>query len=178
MGQMLSLLKEGDRRTTGRVAEAVSLAVRKPAHIDELVDLLSHTAPEVRMRAADALEKSTAQNIEPLARHKDHLLELVEVAKQNEVRWHLAQILVRLELSEMEIEDLLDIFTRWFWRSDSRILRTFTLQAVFDLAHHNDEALAEAGRMLGWALDCPFPAVRARARKLQGPLQRLKANKA
>jgi len=40
MGKMLNLLREGDNRTTGQVAEAVRVAIVDPRHIGELVGLM------------------------------------------------------------------------------------------------------------------------------------------
>ncbi len=176
MGKMLNLLKEGDRRTIGRVADAVRLAVGKSHHIDELVDLLAHANPAVRMRAADALEKSTVQHAELLERHKDSLLELAELATQNEVRWHLAQILTRLDLEPDEMSGLADVFERWFRRADSRIVKTSALQGMADLAVRDQAYLDNALVMLEEALESPIPALSARARKLNGTLQRLKSD--
>lgn len=176
MGKMLDLLKEGDRRTIGRVAGAVRLAIGKPAHINELIDLLSDANPAVRMRAADALEKATVQHLDLLGPHKDHLLDLIKMASQNEVRWHLAQILTRLDLQAQEILDLSELFLRWFHRADSRIVRTSALQGMFDLAHKDSELIGDALDMLSQALDSPIPALSARARKLKGPLERLQAS--
>jgi len=176
MGKMLNLLKEGDRRTVGRVADAVRLAIGKPAHIDELVDLLSDANPAVRMRAADALEKATVQHQALLEPHKDHLLELAEVATQNEVRWHLAQLLTRLDLDEVEAEDVAEVFRRWFRRADSRIVKTSALQGMADLALKDTEWVDEALEMIEVALNSPIPALKTRARKLKGSLERVKAN--
>ena len=176
MGKMLSLLKEGDRRTTGRVMDAVRLAMGKPQHIDELVDLLAHANPAVRMRAADALEKSTVQHSDLLEKHKDHLLEVVEIATQNEIRWHLAQILTRLELDEAEMMDLAEIFGRWYRRADSRIVKASALQGMAELAVQNRMFLDEALEMVEQALESPIPALSARARKLVGTLHRLKTD--
>lgn len=175
MGKMLTMLREGDRRTTGRVAEAVRAAIGNPTHIDELVDLLSHANPAVRMRAADALEKATVQHQDLLLPHKDYLLELVEVATQNEIRWHLAQLLTRMDLEPGEIEDLAEIFRRWFRKADSRIVRTSALQGMADLVRQDPGLLEDALVMLEEALVSPIAAVKARARKLKGPLERLKA---
>lgn len=156
MGKMLALLKQGDRRTTGRVADAVRLAVGKRVHIDELVDLLGHANPAVRMRAADTLEKSTVQHAKLLQRHKDNLLELAEIATQNEVRWHLAQILTRLDLEPEEMTDLADVFERWFHRADSRIVRASALQGMAALAIQDQAFLDDALEMLEQALKAPF----------------------
>ncbi|MCW8916799.1 MAG: hypothetical protein OQK24_13235 [Magnetovibrio sp.] len=176
MGKMLNLLKEGDRRTVGRVSDAVRLAIGKPQHIDELVDLLTHANPAVRMRAADSLEKSTVQHAEFLTPHKEQLLELAEIATQNEVRWHLAQILTRTDLEPDEMSDLAEVFDRWFRGADSRIVRTSALQGMVDLAVRDQTYLDDALKMLEEALESSIPALSARARKLRGPLQRLKSD--
>ena len=174
MGKMLNLLREGDHRTTGQVADAVRLAIADSRHIDELVDLMSYSNPAVRMRAADALEKATAQRPGLLMRHKDSLLDLIEEASQNEVRWHLAQMITRLELQAHEIDDLALIFTKWFERADSRIVRTSALQGMADLAHKDAGLIDAALEMAELALVSSIPALKARARKLKGPLERLK----
>ncbi|HEY9079350.1 hypothetical protein [Magnetovibrio sp.] len=176
MGKMLNLLKDGDGRTTGQVGAAVRLAVGNPGYINELVDLMSYANPAVRMRAADALEKATVQHAELLARHKDFLLDLIEVATQNEVRWHLAQLVTRLELESDEIDDLARIFTKWFERADSRIVRTSALQGMAELAHKDASLIDVALKMTETALVSPIAALKARARKLKGPLERLKAD--
>jgi len=176
MGKMLNLLQDGDRRTVGKVADAVRLAVGKPKYITELMDLLSDPRPEVRMRAADALEKATVQQADMLAPHKDQLLELTEDAQQSEVRWHLAQIVTRLDLNAEEIDDLSEVFGRWFRRAASKIVRTAALQAMFDLAQKEPALLDETLKMLEDGINSPVPALNARARKLKGPLERFKAS--
>ena len=176
MGKMLNLLREGDNRTTGQVADAVRLAIADSRHIDELVDLMSYSNPAVRMRAADALEKATVQRSGLLMRHKDYLLELIEEASQNEVRWHLAQLVTRLDLKADEIDDLALVFTKWYERADSRIVRTSALQGMADLALKDADLIDTALKMTAHALASPIPALKARARKLKGPLERLKAD--
>jgi len=175
MGKMLNLLNDGDQRTLGRVADAVRLAVGKPLHINELVDLLSHANPAVRMRAADALEKATVQHAPLLAPHKAYLITLIDAATQNEVRWHLAELVMRLDLHGDEISDLAVVFRRWFQHADSRIVRTAALQGMFDLAHKDLSLIDEALKMTEQALAGSIAALKARARKLKGPLERLKA---
>lgn len=175
MGKMLNLLNEGDHRTIGRVADVVRVAIGNVAYIGELVELMSYGDPAVRMRAADALEKATVQQQNLLASHKNHLLDLIETATQNEVRWHLAPILTRLDLLPDEVEDLAETFSRWFRRADSRIVRTAALQGMADLAFRDARLIAEALKMTEQALSSPIPALKTRARKLKGPLERLQA---
>jgi hypothetical protein len=53
---------------------------------------LWHADPLVRMRAADAAEKASAQMHHLLNPHKAALLVLMEETTEIELRWHLAQM--------------------------------------------------------------------------------------
>jgi len=72
-----------------------------------------------------------------------------------------------------EIEDLAQTFRNWFRRVDSRIVCTAALQGMADLAFRDVRLIAEALQMTEQALSSPIPALKARARKLKGPLERL-----
>jgi hypothetical protein len=56
----------------------------------------------VRMRAADAAEKVTGKHRELLQPYKDELLGLLAETQQQELRWHLAVLVPRLELNARE----------------------------------------------------------------------------
>ena len=62
--------------------------------------------PLIRMRAADALEKITADFPEYLQPFKSRLIRLTGETTQQEVKWHLAQILPRLELESDEKKEI------------------------------------------------------------------------
>jgi HEAT repeat protein len=65
---------------------------------------------------------------------------LTEVAAidQQEVRWHVAQLLPRLALTPPQRAQAITIL-RGFLDDDSRIVRTIAIQAVADLAEHDEE---------------------------------------
>ena len=94
-----SMLAGGDRRSTGRSDEIAGMVAQNPGRVVELVECLWDPDACVRMRAADALEKASRGKAEILEAHKAELLGLFAEAEQQEVRWHLAQIVPRLPLS-------------------------------------------------------------------------------
>ena len=175
MGRLYDLIKDGGLNTAGGAGKAAMAVRAKPGLAGELVDLLSDPNPAVRMRAADALEKASAQNAGLLAPHKDALLEKAEITAQQELRWHFAQVLPRLDLDADEIHELADLLQRWYARDASRIVRTFALQGLVDLAGKDGQLIGPAQALVDQALESPLPAVRARARKLAPVLTRLKA---
>jgi hypothetical protein len=130
-----------------------------------LVECLTCGDPVVRARAADALEKLTAGWPALLTPFKGFLLRVAARSGQQEVRWHLAQVMPRLPLTRREI---LTIFPtlRGYLDDPSVIVRVFALQAMFELSLREPslripvKALAESFCRTG------TPAMRARGRKL------------
>ncbi len=102
MAQLLDRLQGGDRRSIGRVAEVVAEVLSNPDRFGELIAGMQHPDPVVRMRAADAAEKVSADHPDYLSRYKDELLHQIAQSTQQEVRWHVAQMLPRLALSADE----------------------------------------------------------------------------
>jgi hypothetical protein len=80
----------------------------------------------VRMRAADAIEKISNRRPGHLQQHKKEILAVAASAVQQEVRWHAAQMIPRLNLSPAErvvaVEILFD-----YLRGKSSIIKTFAM---------------------------------------------------
>ncbi|HZD70592.1 MAG TPA: ACT domain-containing protein, partial [Actinomycetes bacterium] len=96
---LVDKLRGADRRSTGRSEEVVSDVLAEPALFGALVDAMTAPDAVVRMRAADAAEKVTRRRPDVLAPHKARLLDEMAAVNQQEVRWHVAQMLPRLALT-------------------------------------------------------------------------------
>jgi hypothetical protein len=99
---LIDKLRGTDRRSTGRSDEVVRDVLAEPTLFGALVDAVTASDAVVRMRAADAAEKSRAGRPDLLTSHKARLLAEVAAVRQQEVRWHVAQILPRLALTGAE----------------------------------------------------------------------------
>jgi hypothetical protein len=97
MVDIVALLQGGDRRSIGRSDEVAAMVLADPTLFAELFEGLSATDPLVRMRAADAAEKITLQHPKLLKPFKSSLLKNIALIKQQEVRWHVAQMIPRLD---------------------------------------------------------------------------------
>lgn len=170
MADLVEMLGGGDRRSIGRVPEVVEMATGNPSFVADLVLALFRDDEIVRMRAADALEKLSAEEPHILQPHKRELMELGRTADQQEVRWHLAQMLPRLPLSRSERRELVDLFLRYL-QDKSRIVRTFALQALADLAREDPSLREEVLRTVEAAASKGPPSVQSRARKLLSELE-------
>ena len=167
---LLALLKGGDRRSIGRAEEVAVLVTRNRKLFPELMSGLWSEEKIVRMRAADAIEKVTRENSEPLVPYKKELLGLMTQAEQQEVRWHLAAMVPRLQLSERERQLAASCFQRYL-EDRSSIVRTFALQGLPDLAEHDPAMRREVLDLLRAASRDGTAAMRARSRKLLGKLE-------
>jgi hypothetical protein len=162
-------LTGGDRRSIGRSNEVVADVLADPSLFDLIFDAISSDDPLIAMRAADAVEKVTAAQPELLRPHKRRLLTELALIPQQEVRWHVAQMLPRLSLSPRErrqaagtVESYLD--------DRSSVVRTCAMQALADLAADDAELRARVVPLLGRLTREGTPAMRARGRKLLAEL--------
>jgi hypothetical protein len=121
--------------------------------------------PLVRMRAADATEKVTREHRELLRPHKRELLDLMNEATQQELRWHLAAIIPRLLLNARERQTAISSLNRYL-EDRSSIVKTFALQGLADLAQNEPSILPKIVEILRGATRNGTPAMKARSRKL------------
>jgi hypothetical protein len=167
---ILRLLEGGDRRTIGRSDEVVPLVSKDTELFPELIAGLWSADPLIRMRAADAVEKVTRTRRELLQPYKGELLGLMVETEQQELRWHLAAMVPRLQLNPKQ-RNLATSLLIGYLEDRSSIVKTFALQGLADLAH--DDASLQPGviEILREATRNGTPAMKARSRKLLARLE-------
>lgn len=169
--QIRSLLQAGDRRTVRNVAEVVHAVLKKPELVSDLVQCVFNVDVGLRMRAADALEKVSRKRVEELQPYASVLLGLFEESEQQELRWHLAVILPRLQLNASERRRTSEAL-RQCMAAKSSIVKTFALQGFFDLTVQEPSLVPTVLDLLMSAERNGTPAMRARSRKLLLLLER------
>jgi hypothetical protein len=165
MKDLLGRLKGGDRRSIRGVPEVVDHVMANPILFPVVVDGMTDADPLVRMRCADAVEKITALRPAYLKRYKKRVIRLAAMAEQQEVRWHLAQLLSRLELSALERRRVLETLTAYL-TDRSRIVKTFAMQAMADIAVQDPELRAPIMERLKKLTRTGSPAMKSRGRRL------------
>jgi HEAT repeat protein len=162
---ILRKLTGGDRRSIGRSNEVVAAVLARPALFRVLVEGLTSEDPVICMRAADALEKITAQRPELLRPHKKAILEISGQTRQQEVRWHMAALFPRMNLRAKDRAVAVDILFDYL-RDKSSIVKTFAMTGLAGLAAEDAALRAKILRLLKKLTDIGTPAMRARGRKL------------
>jgi HEAT repeat protein len=162
---LLDRLGGGDRRSIGRVHEVVAAVEADPALFDCLVQALLDGNPLIRMRSADALEKITRRHPEYLRPYRALLLGSAAAVDQKEVRWHIAQMIPRLELSHSDVLRAKAILLGYL-RDPSRIVKTEAMQALAHLAELDATLREEVVSLIEQLVSAGSPAMRSRGRRL------------
>jgi hypothetical protein len=165
MHSILKKLSGGSRSSIGRSNEVVAEVLARPAHFRHVFDGMANDDPIVRMRAADAVEKITAQRPELLRPFKKKLLAIAGGSDQQEVRWHAAVMLPRLALTRKERAVALDILFDYL-RDKSSIVKTFAMQGIWDLAAADPKLKPQISPLIEELTLVGTAAMRARGRKL------------
>jgi hypothetical protein len=162
---LLALLHGGDRRSIGRSNAVAALVLKDRRLFAQLIHGMASADPRVRMRAADAAEKASSREHALLKPFKRELLSLLAVATDGELRWHLAQMIPRLPLSRRERARAWCAFMLYL-EDRSSIVRTFTMQALADLAAHDPGLRLQLPVLLRALMRTGSAAMKARGRKL------------
>jgi len=159
------MLAGRDRRSIGRANEVAQIVLKEPRRFREVIKCLWDENPVVRMRAADAAEKVSAEKPGLLDRYKAELLGLLAETEQIELRWHLAAMIPRLRLTAPERQRAAQALQRYL-DDRSSIVKTLALQGLADLSQSDATLRSKVKQLLEQAVQSGTPAMKARARNL------------
>lgn len=168
--QDVSLLKKlggGDLRSIAGANEIAS-AIRTQNEFNKLFACLLHPDRKIVMRTADAIEKITRTFPLFLEPHKTAIFSLCTSADHIELKWHLAQLLPRIPVSEKEFMWVWNCLAGWAINTkESRIVRANSFEGLFILLKTRIEMKPDFERMLTKIIDENIPSLNARIKKLK-----------
>jgi hypothetical protein len=165
MHPLLEKLSGGDFRSIGHSEEVAKTVLADPSLFAILMSGLTSDDPLIRMRAADAAEKVTRQHPDWLGPYIDKLINEIAAIDQQEVRWHAAMMFTRLELTRAERSQVFETLKHWL-NDKSRIVQTFSLQALADLSKQDPSLRSEVRRLIKGKIKSGAPSVQSRGKKL------------
>lgn len=171
MKDPVKLLAEGDRRTTGASAQVTQAILQNPKLFGAVFDAMWQSDDAgVRMRASNVCETVSRSRPDLLQNRKRDLFRHIAPMLQQEVRWHLCQILPRLKLTRAERRRAYSIM-RSYLDDKSSIVRTFAMQAMADFAEQDAALLPETITLIATLTATGTPAMRSRGKKLLQKLE-------
>lgn len=154
---------------TGRVCLIAEWLCDLPRRVPDLIELLWDDDPGVANRAADVLERITADPSPALllaiTAYKQELIGLLPDARFIKLRWNLAFVLPRLPLTVHECRRISGILQGWL-DDPSSIVKTACLQALADLSRQDPASTSAVRELLQTCGRSGTPAMRARSRHL------------
>lgn len=149
-------------------SNSVITKIKNQNDFEELFKLLFHKDRLVIMRTADTIEKVTVKNQQYLRKHKREILELCKVAKDKELKWHLALLIPRLTLDNKEFSKAWFTLTSWAKdNANSRIVRVNSIQGLFEMEQQEKALENDLALTLSEIEKENIPSINARIRKLK-----------
>jgi hypothetical protein len=171
VNELLKLLKGGDRRSIGQADRVAEMVLKDKRLFRGLMKGLWAEDFLVRMRAADAAEKVTRKRPELLEQYKKELLSLLAVAREQEIRWHLAAMVPRLVLSVHQRRAAM-VVLEGYLGDRSSIVKTYALEGMAELVGEDTKLRTAVMEILREAARNGTAAMKARARKLLMRMER------
>lgn len=167
MYNFASLLSGGDLRSIGESDKVVAMVLKNQSLFGDLFKCLYSSDSVVRMRAADAIEKITKRHPELLQQYKVNLVDDISRINQKEIQWHFAELITRVNLTASDLSHVIKILEENIEASKSNIVRTFSIQAIYDLSLKHKYLIDTIKLILDKYKDDESPAVKARVNKLR-----------
>jgi hypothetical protein len=153
-------------------------AVHDQRGFDELFELIFDQDRSLVMRAVDAVEKVTIRDPEYLKPHRAQLLNILKSADHKELKWHIAQLIPRMDLSKKELHDVSHILVHWAGnKNESRLVRVNSLQGLYDLSLNRPELKENFMATMKLMEREAIPSIQARVRKIKRMILRTHATK-
>lgn len=161
-----SLLVGGDLRSIGESEKIIKL-INSQDDFDVLFSFINNDDRIIVMRAADSIEKITRDKSKYLDKHKQKIIELSNKAINKELKWHLAQIISRLSLTNEEITQVFTILKKWVLdKSESKIVRANSLQTLFETTKAYPNIKSEFNKIIEQIKKENIPSLNARMKKI------------
>lgn len=167
MYNFASLLSGGDLRSIGESDKVVAIVLKNQSLFGDLFKCLYSSDSVVRMRAADAIEKVTRRHPQLLQQYKVNLVDDISRVNQKEVQWHFAELITRVNLTASDLSQVVKILEENIQASKSNIVRTFSIQAIYDLSQKYKHLTDKIHLILEKYKDDESPAVKSRVNKLR-----------
>jgi hypothetical protein len=135
-------LSGGTRTSVGDADQLIRKLLKAPSGLSEIYRLFLDEDPVVAMRAsyvAMRVAELKPESVEPFA--KD-LLKNLNLYTQQEVRWHIPQLLVHLHLTKAQKRKAYEVVMGWAETDKSKIVGYYGFQAAADFAE-TDQALLQ-----------------------------------
>lgn len=137
MSLMLDKLSGGDLRSEGRAAAVAAEVIAQPVRLADLAKGLRSEDDLIRARTCMALEVISRDHPALLTFIAPQLVELAARERVPQARWHLAETLGRVALSDEQLEQIIDALLAYL-ADGSKIVRYTAVETLGMLGGSSD----------------------------------------
>ena len=141
MNAVREKLTGGTRTSVGSADEVIQKLLKNSAGLPAIYDLFLDEDPVVAMRAsyvAMKVAEEKPESVEPFAKQ---LLKNLDLYIQQEVRWHVPQLLAHLKLTLAQKRKAYEVLMEWSETDKSKIVGYYCLQTAANFAESDDKLL-------------------------------------
>jgi hypothetical protein len=135
-------LSGGTRTSIGDADQVIKKLLKAPSGLADVYKLFLDEDPVVAMRASYVAMRVAEQKPESVKPFTKDLLKNLGLYTQQEVRWHIPQLLVHLDLTKAQKKRAYEVVMGWAETDKSKIVGYYGFQAAADFAE-TDQALLE-----------------------------------
>lgn len=143
MSTLRERLSGGTRTSVGQSDDVIQHLLDDPSSLADVYGLFLDGDPVVAMRAsyvAMRVAEKSPSSVRPFA---EVLLRNLELFQQQEVRWHVPQLLVHLDLTKTQRRRAYEIVMEWAETDKSKIVGYYAFQAAADFAELDKDLLQD-----------------------------------
>jgi hypothetical protein len=166
MSAVRAKLTGGTRTSVGAADEVILELLNDSSGLIGVYDLFLDEDPVVAMRSSYVAMKVAAQvpgTVEPFV---NDLLRNLHRYTQQEVRWHIPQLLAHVKLTGAQKRKAYDVLMEWSETDKSRIVGYYSLQTAADFAMTDDTLLQDFIPRLKAAYKVGAKSIQNRCKKI------------
>lgn len=160
------LLSGNDLRSLGKSKKIINL-IKHQNDFDVLFNFIYSEDRTTVMKTIDCIEKITRPNPHYLDKYTNQIIRLCDKTLNIELKWHLAQIISRLSLTNEEINKLVIILKKWILdKKESKMVRVNALQSLFEINNKYSTFKPELNEIISKLKKENIPSLNVRIRKI------------
>ena len=143
MGGFKETLSGGTRTSVGEADKVIRQLLKNATKLNEIYGLFLDEDPVVAMRASYVAMKVADQSPQSVNPFTKDVLKNLDLYVQQEVRWHIPQLLVHMELSKAQRKRAYEVVMSWAETDKSKIVGYYGFQAAADFAELDEQLLQD-----------------------------------
>jgi hypothetical protein len=143
VGGFKETLSGGTRTSVGEADKVISQLLKNATKLNEIYGLFLDEDPVVAMRASYVAMKVAEQSPQSVNPFTKDVLKNLDLYVQQEVRWHIPQLLVHMELSNAQRRRAYEVVMSWAETDKSKIVGYYGFQAAADFAELDEQLLQD-----------------------------------